>query len=222
MSYGDSMNTNHLRLVSLFTFLGFVNLGCQTAYYKTWELLGKEKRELLQGKFSDAKEDQEDIKEEFSSVLEKIRHYYPLKNSNLSKVYDSLNDSYNDALSKREDFSSRIESIKQIGDDLFSEWLMEAKQIGNANYRAKSLSKRSSTKKAFNSTVKVLDQSLQRLDRSLDKIKDNVLFLKHNLNAQAVGSLSLELKQIEEQITLLIGQLDKSSKASDAFIKKLE
>jgi hypothetical protein len=48
-----------------------------------------------------------------------------------------------------------------------------------------------------------------------------VLFLKHNLNASAIGSLQGEATQIESQINELLKRMNASITESDNFIKAL-
>ena len=60
------------------------------------------------------------------------------------------------------------------------------------------------------------------MDPVLAALKDNVLYLKHNLNARAVASLKVELGNIEEDIEALIREMRRSIDASNAFIDTLE
>jgi hypothetical protein len=60
------------------------------------------------------------------------------------------------------------------------------------------------------------------MDPVLSKLGDQVLFLKHNLNAQAIGSLKGEETRIQGEISSLISEVNKSIAAADQFIKKLE
>ena len=53
-------------------------------------------------------------------------------------------------------------------------------------------------------------------------MKDYVLYLKHNLNAQATGSLKEETLQIEEDVSDLINQMNRSIQQTEHFIEMLE
>jgi hypothetical protein len=52
----------------------------------------------------------------------------------------------------------------------------------------------------------------------LSAFKDQVLFLKHNLNAQAIASLHLELRAIGIDIALLIKAMENSIMEANAFM----
>jgi uncharacterized membrane protein YqgA involved in biofilm formation len=56
----------------------------------------------------------------------------------------------------------------------------------------------------------------------LAQFKDQVLYLKHNLNAAAVGSLKGETVDIEKEIQNLIRDMNSSIREADAFIQGLE
>ena len=56
----------------------------------------------------------------------------------------------------------------------------------------------------------------------LDNLKDYVLFLKHNLNAQAIGSLKGEAASIETDVERLVRDIQRSVQEADAFLKEIE
>ena len=56
----------------------------------------------------------------------------------------------------------------------------------------------------------------------LKRLKDHVLFLKHNLNAQAIGALKKEIGEIEVDVAALIRDMGKSIEEADQFLKALE
>ncbi len=64
--------------------------------------------------------------------------------------------------------------------------------------------------------------STKKMYPVLAKLKDYVLYLKHNLNAQAVGSLSGEVVSIEKDVTGLIKDMTASIKEAQNFIKNFQ
>ncbi len=55
----------------------------------------------------------------------------------------------------------------------------------------------------------------------LAAFKDQVLFLKHNLNAKAISSLQPELSKIEGNVSRLIKEMEKSISEADKFIQSM-
>jgi hypothetical protein len=62
----------------------------------------------------------------------------------------------------------------------------------------------------------------KRMSPVLAALKDNTLFLKHNLNAQAVGALQGEYKNIKQDVELLIKEMNQAIDKSQSFINQLK
>jgi hypothetical protein len=60
------------------------------------------------------------------------------------------------------------------------------------------------------------------LDPALTAMHDQVLYLKHNLNARAIASLKGELKTIDANVSTLLANMQRSIDESDRFIAKLK
>jgi hypothetical protein len=63
-----------------------------------------------------------------------------------------------------------------------------------------------------------MEQAAARMDPVLDAFRDQVLFLKHNLNAQAISALAGTTRDLQKDISRLIADMEKSIKEADAFI----
>jgi hypothetical protein len=56
----------------------------------------------------------------------------------------------------------------------------------------------------------------------LNALQNNVLYLKHNLNANAVGALLGELSSIQSDVGSLIDEMNAAIKQSDRFIASMK
>lgn len=194
---------------------------CSSLYYGFWETFGQDKRDLLKSEIENSNEDQKDIKEEFSSTLERIKKEYNFDGGELERTYDYLSTRYEDAKKRQQKLQNRIDKIEEIGADLFKEWKKEALEIKNSKYRRSSLAKLSRTKTQFAKLRANLGKTERRLEAVMSKFKDQVLFLKHNLNAKALGSLKVEFKEIEKGINQLIENINSSRSTNNVFIEKM-
>lgn len=61
----------------------------------------------------------------------------------------------------------------------------------------------------------------KKIDPVLSLFQDQVLFLKHNLNAKAIASIKSELRDVESNVASLIASMEKSIGEADAFIQTL-
>lgn len=196
--------------------------GCETAYYGAWEKLGVHKRDLLVDRVEDTVDAQEAAKEQFKSALEQFASVVNIEDSNLKSMYEDLNDEYEDAVSRAEAVSEHIGEVEDVSDDLFEEWRGELDSYTNANLRASSERQLRDTQTKYKQLLTSMRNAEQRMEPVLNVFQDQVLFLKHNLNAQAIGSLKGELNAIESDVARLIADMETSISRSQAFIEDLE
>jgi DNA-binding transcriptional regulator PaaX len=195
---------------------------CQTTYYAVWEKLGKEKRHLLQDQVEKSRHDQEKASEEFKDALTRLKEMYGLDGGELEKMYNRLSDDYENCENRAATIDERIEKVHRIAQDLFDEWRLEIDQIKNASFRTKSREKLMATQNRYTRLESSLKISRKRMTPVLVNLRDYVLFLKHNLNAQAIGSLKSEVVSIETDVDRLVRDIQKSINAADEFLKEFE
>jgi hypothetical protein len=61
-----------------------------------------------------------------------------------------------------------------------------------------------------------------RVGPVLKPLRDRVLFLKHNLNARALGALTNELDTVRTDVDELVADMQRSIADADAFIQDME
>lgn len=208
----------HLLLAAGLWFLCLGVYGCNTAYYAAMEKIGKEKRHLLADNVEDVKDSQTEAKEEFKGALTRIRELYNFDGGELESVYDRLKASYEDCESRAGQIEKRILRVKTVAEDLFAEWSDEIQQIQDAKLRESSRKSRSDTQRRYQTMEKAMDKSARAMTPVLTRLKDYVLYLKHNLNAQAVGALGNEMVSIETDVTTLIRDMDSAIREAETFI----
>lgn len=211
---------NKIKLLCLSCVLVFLT-GCQTAYYSAMEQVGVHKRDILVDRVEEARESQEEAQEQFKDALEQFRSVVSFDGGELDKLYNRLQGEYDDSVDAAEDVSNRIRKVEQVSEDLFDEWEEELTKYSNQNLRNQSAAKLRSTKTRYRDLIRSLKQAEKRMPPVLSALQDNVLFLKHNLNARAIGSLKSEYKGIKSNIDLLIRDMEKAIQESDRFIEKM-
>ena len=195
--------------------------GCSTAYYSTWEMLGKEKRDLLRSNVEEVRDDQQEAADQFESALDRLRQLYDVDAGELEDVYDTLNKDYEKSKDRADDLSEQIEKIDSIANDLFDEWDSEIGEISSSDLQAKSRQKLNESRQNYASLETALRKSEASMKPVLTQLHDNVLYLKHNLNAAAVGGLSSEVQTIEADIEDLIADMTASIAEADRFLQTL-
>jgi chromosome segregation ATPase len=195
--------------------------GCQGAYFKTMEKLGYHKRELLVASVKDARESQEDAKEQFQSALERFSAVLNFKGGDLQEKYDKLKAELDGSESKAAAVRERIDEVEDVAEALFDEWQSELDQYSDESLRRASKNKLDETRRRYKQLISAMKRAEKKIDPVLSVFRDQVLFLKHNLNAQAIASLQDELVSIESNVGSLISEMEASIREADAFIKEM-
>lgn len=189
--------------------------------YSAYEKVGIQKRDLLKKRITTARDDQKEASQTFTDALEKLRAVYNVDGGELEKRYDKLKSSYGHATSDAKDVQSSIAKVETVAGDLFKEWEKEDSEIQSADLRVKSRKQLAETRARYEEMIGSLKQAESRMQPILSAFKDQVLFMKHNLNAQAIASLKGESVKIEQNINQLIERMNKSIKDADEFIARL-
>jgi len=206
-----------------FSFIVAVLLlaGCSSAYYAAWEKLGVEKRDLLVDRVEDAQEAQEDGKEQFASALEQFRSVVEFDGGDLENYYDKLNSELEDSRDAAEEITTRINDVQSVAEDLFSEWQAELKEYTNESFRRDSAAKLKETQSQYDKLIKSMRKAEASIEPVLSVLNDNVLYLKHNLNARAIASLKGELATVNQNVDKLLANMQVAIDESNSFINSL-
>jgi hypothetical protein len=196
--------------------------GCRTAYYSTMEKFGVYKRDLLKKDVVAARDEQQAASEQFKSALDRIREVYKLNGGDLEKTYDELKKDYDRSNSRAEAVRSRIKDVETVGNDLFAEWEKEIKEISTPSLQQSSKDKLRDTRARYDEMLIALKKAESSMEPVLTRFKDQVLFLKHNLNAQAIASLQGTTQNIELDVNQLIKEMDAAIAEANSFIGTLK
>ena len=197
-------------------------VGCQAAKYRTLETFGIEKRDILSDRVDSARDAQEDAREQFASALEQFRATVAFDGGELEEIYDRLDREYDRSVDDAERVRDRIDAIRQVADDLFDEWEEELDAYESADLRTRSAALKRDTESRYARMIAAMERAEATMEPVLEAFEDQVLFLKHNLNARAIASLRSELDGIEDDTEALIEAMNASIAEADAFIASLE
>lgn len=196
--------------------------GCKTAYYATMEKFGVAKRDLLKKRVTAARDEQKEAGEQFKDALTKLQAIYRFDGGQLEAAYRELEGEYENSASLADSVRKRIKDVESVANDLFIEWEGEIAEITTPTLQAASRRQLLETRSRYNGMVVALKKAEQSMDPVLAQLKDHVLFLKHNLNAQAIASLKGEAASIQTEITRLLKDMNASIAKADEFIKTLD
>jgi len=190
--------------------------------YAVREQFGQHKRELLVDRVGDAKESQEAAKTEFVEALVKFKAVTGYKGGALEAKYDEIKETYDDCVARAKDVSTRIAAIEDVAGALFKEWEGEIEQYSSASLRQVSERQLAQTRAGYEKLVAAMRTAEGRMKPVLATFKDQVLFLKHNLNAQAVASLGGVTAELQGDIDALIRDMQIAIDGANRFIEQMQ
>jgi hypothetical protein len=195
---------------------------CDRLYYGTMKKFELEKRDILVKRVREARTSQQEAKQEFQSALDKFKSVIEVEGSPLEDKYNTLNRELERAESRAKQVHDRIKAVRDVADDLFREWEKELKQYSNASLRAESQRELNDTRRRADALIAAMTRAEQRIDPVLRPLRDRVLFLKHHLNAQAIGALDKELISVRGNVDSLIADLERAIAEADAFAQQMD
>jgi len=187
-----------LPIISLFSVI-FLS-GCSSMYYDAKEKVGIHKREIMVDRVEKARDSQQEAKEQFLTTMQQFKSVVNSEGGELEKAYSKFSSTLHDAEEKAAEVRERIESVEDVPEALFDEWRMEITQYSSDSLRRSSQQKFDATRQKYLELISAMKQAESKLEPALVPLRDQVLFLKHNLNARAIAGLKSETKSVQAKV----------------------
>lgn len=196
--------------------------GCQSAYYAAMEKVGYAKRDILGSRVKSARDAQEDAKKEIVSALEQFSRTVNFQRGELEAQYKRLDGQLKDSEEAAATVRRRIAEVEDVAGALFREWQQELSQYSSADLRRRSEQQLAATRQRYARMLAAMKQAESRMEPALRPLRDQVLFIKHNLNARAVGALRGEVSKVDAEVDRLVADINRAVAEADRFVKELE
>ncbi len=195
--------------------------GCSSAYYSMWEKLGYEKRDLLVSHVEEARDQQEEAKEQFQNALDRFIAVTNFEGGDLESKYRELQSAYRSSEAQAKKVRKEIDDVEEVGEALFGEWEDELEEYRSPELRRASERQLRQTRERYDQLVGAMQAAEARMDPVLAAFHDQVLYLKHNLNARAIASLEDTAAGIQEDVQRLIREMEQSINEANRFIEQM-
>ena len=196
--------------------------GCDRLYYRAMKRVGYEKRDILVKRVKEARESQVKAQQEFKTALERLKEIVDVEGGELEKTYERLNDELERSEGRARDVHDRVKAVRDVSKDLFKEWQDELGKYSDRGLRAESERELRETRRRTDALIASMSRVEKRIDPVLKPLRDRVLFLKHNLNARALGALSKELTAVSAEVDALVSDMQQAIGEADAYLKSME
>ena len=196
--------------------------GCETAYYSAMESVGFAKRDILASRVEAARDSQQTAKEEITDALTEFGRVVSYQGGDLEAQYRKLAAQLEDGEEAAAAVRARIRDVANVAEALFDEWQDELAQYSSANLRTQSEKQLRETRARYATLIGAMKRAESRLEPALQPLRDQVLFLKHNLNARAIAGLQGEVARVDVQVNQLVAELNAAIAEANRFIADLE
>ncbi|MBD0316542.1 MAG: DUF2959 domain-containing protein [Nitrospiraceae bacterium] len=211
-----------ITLITILLGLSPILSACDRAYMATMEQLGYPKRDLLSSRVKSARDAQEEAKQDIQSALQAFGKVVSYQGGDLEATYEKLSGELHASEASAETVRKRIKEVESVAKALFSEWNTELDQYSSKDLRRKSEARLNQTKARYNDMHAAMKRAEQRIDPVLKPLQDQVLYLKHNLNARAVAAIKGELVKVDAQVDQLVKDMNRSIVEADKFIQSID
>jgi hypothetical protein len=215
---GRLANRRLVAILSAALLLG----ACRSAYYDALETVGYHKRDLLVSRVESARDTQDAAKRQFQSALKEFSAVIGFDGGDLERLYDDLDREYTRSDEAAAAVTERIDAVENVAEALFAEWQDELDEYSSDSLRRNSQHQLEDTRTRYARLIGAMRRAEAKTEPVLAAFRDQVLALKHNLNAQAIASLQNELTAVETDIEALIREMEASIKEADAFLNAMQ
>jgi ElaB/YqjD/DUF883 family membrane-anchored ribosome-binding protein len=184
--------------------------------------LWKEPRDLLVDRVEDARDTQQETIEEFQTAMEKFKAVTGFEGGELEAQYEKLNTAYERSADQAAEIGDKVDKVTLAANALLDEWRVELKDYHDERMRRMAEIKFDQTRAHAERLIASMRAVETRTKPVLALFRDQVLFLKHNLNARAISSLDRERVRIEGDVNILIAEMQAAIDEADRFIRALK
>jgi tetratricopeptide (TPR) repeat protein len=211
---GKSSNLLHL-------ITRFFSKKIRAVYYSARESIGEHKREIVVYQVEQACVSLQETRNEFEDALERFKNLVCVNDSGLEHRYNLLNRQYQFCRAKSDAVGNRIKAIEEVSEALFVEWENELNEYANRTLRNSSQRQLKAARQNYVRLMKAMQKAESKIQPVLAAFKDQVLYLKHNLNARAIAALQHEFIEISIDISQLILAMEQTIAEANQFVSIL-
>lgn len=211
----------HLIRIGVAVMLFSVLSACSSVQYSALEKVGIHKRDLLVDGVEDARDTQAETREQLVTAYEELSALIGHDGGELEENYKRLRKEVERSQDLTDELDEHLTDIDRVSEDLFDEWDAELDLYNSAALRADQAKKLALSRKQFATMRNRMQKARDRVDPVMAVLSDNVLFLKHSLNAKALAALRGQATLLEGQVDALIRDMQIAIEEADAFIARM-
>jgi len=218
---GHHKQANGLVILSLRVVRKIIANRLQAFFFHARESIGEPKRMIVVAQVEQACVSLQDTRDSFADALERFNGLVSSPDTGLERKYQLLNRQYQFCRAKSEAVSQRIHAIEEVSEALFKEWEKELDEYSNRTMRTHSKNQLKLARRQYSRLIKAMHKAESKIQPVLAAFKDQVLYLKHNLNAHAIAALQQEFVEIGLDISQLLLAMEQIIAEANQFVNAL-
>jgi len=187
----------------------------------SYDTFYKEPRDILVTRVENASEAQREVAEEFKTALERFKSVTGFDGGDLEKKFNTLNAAFKQSESAAKDVNTRVDAVVDASNRLLEEWRDELDDYHDKNLKQKAELQFDATRTQAEKLIATMRKAEAKIEPVLGAFRDQVLFMKHNLNMQAISSLQQESALVEADVAALIREMEASIAEAEMFVREL-
>jgi len=195
--------------------------GCSSVYYGTMEKMGVHKRDIMVDRVEEARDSRNEAKQQFLAAMEQFKSVVNFRGGELEEEYDKLNTTLKKTEAEAQPMSVTASMRSRMSPRPVQRMARRIKQYSSDSLRRESQRKYDVTERKYEELIKAMKRAESKLEPALVPLRDQVLFMKHNLNARAIAGLSDEVISVQTNVDKLIRDMESAIAEADKFIAAL-
>ncbi len=194
---------------------------CKQRYYTAQGKSGNEKRDRLVEQLRKGREEQEKAKAQYQATLAALQAAPDKSPGKPDELYTKFKQEVGATARRAKTVSDQIAAIEQASGDMFAEWERELAAMHNGELKNKSIILVRKTREQCGALIGQMKAVEAKAQTVLKEFEDQVLFLEHNMDGEAVSSVRTKANSMDAEVKSLAGDIEASTREADAFIASL-
>ena len=141
------------------------------------------------------------------------------KSDDLFDKYSKFKRAYDDCEYRVNELADSIENIEDVSRNMFDEWTDQLAEYTNQDLRRASETQRADTQRSYDVLIAATKSAERAIKPVHATFHDQVLFLKGNVNAEAIVTLQGQTAAVDADVAKLVVDLDAAIAAAEKFLE---
>lgn len=203
-------------------FIALLLAGCQSPYLSMMEKAGIPKREILAHRIEDARDAQIKARYQFNRTLERYRQALNASSADQAPQLAELQRDYAASQQAADAVKPRVDQVEAVAQAVFDDWERELDQYQSPALRDASAQQLQQAREQYRLLIGKMRSAQSKVLPALGALNDQLLYLRHQQNAQVIGGLQQNYSTVSGTVEPLLTDLQRSIEGAGGLIQRLQ